>query len=242
MEKYTEKSLLGEGGFGVVFGGIVNATGERVVIKKCKPSNDNEIKMLQKSSNVNGVVRLLDFFIVDDQQLLIMSTIDDCEDLYNYIEIDTVLPIQDAIIIYKQVVDIVVDLFYEGIFHRDIKEENILVQRHSLQVMLIDLGGATDVHDGYYKETQGTQTYLPPEVFQNEQYKAEPYTTWQLGFLLYSLIEGQEPFKEYDHEKDDLMFTKNWDKDMQLLVMGMLDVDENQRLTLDIVKACVNDW
>ena len=42
---------------------------------------------------------------------------------------------------------------------------------------------------------EGTLELAPPEWFSDGVYKAEPSTVWQLGSLLYGMVDGDNPFE-----------------------------------------------
>ncbi|KAI7790633.1 putative serine/threonine-protein kinase pim-2-like [Triplophysa rosa] len=81
-----------------------------------------------------------------------------------------------------------------GVFHRDIKLENLLVNPKTLKVKLIDFGCSVRLKRGYVKKITGTEPYLPPEVFISNRYRGKPATVWSLGMLLFRLLHGRFPF------------------------------------------------
>jgi len=95
-----------------------------------------------------------------------------------------------------QLVIICKELCDGGIFHRDIKDENILINTQTLEVKLIDFGCATEFKsDKVYSIASGTPEFFPPETFTKNQYRAEPATIWALGTLLYVIVMGDIPFE-----------------------------------------------
>ncbi|KAG6899314.1 hypothetical protein C0993_011284 [Termitomyces sp. T159_Od127] len=99
--------------------------------------------------------------------------------------------------VFSQVVDAVCYLDSQGITHRDIKDENIVID-HNLKVKLIDFGSAVVVDPNepcpYYTLFYGTTAYASPEILLKKQYQAPPAEIWTLGILLSFLFTGTSPF------------------------------------------------
>ena len=73
----------------------------------------------------------------------------------------------------QQIVSAVHYIHSRGVVHRDIKDENIIIDRDSGQAKIIDFGCGTLLHDYYYKDFAGTPEFYPPEWF--NQVKASFY-------------------------------------------------------------------
>ena len=82
-----------------------------------------------------------------------------------------------------------------GIFHRDIKDENILINTETLDVKLIDFGCSISCHSAdIFKIACGTPEFFAPEFYSCNKYSSESATCWSLGCLLFILIVGHIPF------------------------------------------------
>ena len=100
-----------------------------------------------------------------------------------------------ARVIFRQVVESCAQLHSHGVLHRDIKDENILVNLKTLETKIIDFGCATDFcPDTEYETFSGTPEFCAPEIFTTGKYRGESSTVWTLGTLLYVILIGDIPF------------------------------------------------
>ncbi|KAH7888824.1 kinase-like domain-containing protein [Phlebopus sp. FC_14] len=99
--------------------------------------------------------------------------------------------------IMAQVVEAVHYLHHRGICHRDIKDENLVIDK-DFKVKLIDFGSATMVDPNkpspFYKLFFGTTAYAASEVLLKRPYQAPPAEIWTLGVLMSYLLTGMSPF------------------------------------------------
>ena len=83
----------------------------------------------------------------------------------------------------------------KSIAHRDIKLENILLDKDN-KVKIIDFGFSTCMpSDRKAKMFCGTPSYMAPEIVQRKEFCGEPADVWACGVLLYALLSGAFPFK-----------------------------------------------
>ena len=89
----------------------------------------------------------------------------------------------------------------KNIAHRDVKLENVLLQKFSSQeqthhVKLIDFGFANQLPKGEKTRTFcGTPSYMSPEIVTRKEHAGPPVDIWATGILLYALICGYFPFR-----------------------------------------------
>lgn len=101
-----------------------------------------------------------------------------------------------AKIIFSNLLHAVRLLIDQKIFHRDLKDENILLNPSTLEVKIIDFGCATHYSDEIHTRLSGTPEFMPPEAIERGEYTAEGATIWSLGVILFTLINGRLPYED----------------------------------------------
>ena len=106
-----------------------------------------------------------------------------------------------AAIIITNIVRSCLELFERGIFHRDIKDENILLNPSTLDTSIIDFGCASQAasRDQCFRTFSGTPDYTAPEYFVTGVLDQEKSTVWNIGCVMYILLFGEVPFQTKDH-------------------------------------------
>lgn len=158
-------------------------------------------------------------------------------DLFDYIEVKNNMSELDCQLIYKQVILAIYHLHKHGIVHRDIKDENIIVNEYGI-VKLIDFGSAGYVKLGPFDVFVGTIDYASPEVLRGEKYEGRPQDIWALGILLYTMIYKENPFYNVDEIMEgDLRVPYTVSDTLVELIRNILvrDIDVRPTIT-DIVE------
>jgi len=249
-DEYCIGKTLGRGGFGVVYGGRRRRDGAPVAVKHVPKRKNNkltskvkgrkvpsELQWLLDLQDVRGVIKLLDFYERADSFIYVMEKPENCMDLYDYIDEKKTIDKEVARNFFKQIVDVVAACHDRGIVHRDIKDENLLVDLTSQELTLIDFGAAGRLKRGDYYMFDGTRVYSPPEWIRDRRYRGEPLTVWSLGILLFDMVVGDVPFTE-NHEiiRAKLKFPTNLSEGVKNLIRGCLQPEEGKRLTMEEVK------
>jgi len=132
------------------------------------------------------IVPLLDWFEFEEFYLAVMPMIDDAQDLWKLLQQHGPLSEERAKNIFRQLVQVCDDLHQNGICHRDIKDENVLIDKHD-RIYLIDFGTTMD-YDSSYSDLVGTECFFSPEFFDRGFFRPEELTVWSLGAILYILL------------------------------------------------------
>lgn len=203
--------ILGVGTFGKVW-----------LVTHKKKGNAYALKQLSKREiighkQVDGVIReknimaTLDHpFVVnlvaafqDDRSLYMMIELVQGGELFSVIHTDTHdgIPNGNARFYAACILESLSHLHHRGVCYRDLKPENLLIDKHGFCV-LVDLGFAKVVHDKTYTLC-GTPEYLSPEIILSKGHdKGADY--WALGVLIYEMLAGASPFFSPDASQSEL--------------------------------------
>ena len=119
-----------------------------------------EICLLKKVSHVKGVVKLLDYFESVDSFIIVMERPEAVKDLYDYITEKVFLDEKLSRVFFHQVVESIIGCHKSGVIHRDIKDENILVDLKNLTTRIVDFGSGAFLKDTLYTEFDGESIFF----------------------------------------------------------------------------------
>merc|ERR1712156_139861 len=138
-DAYKVGEVLGKGGFGTVYAGLRVKDRREVAIKHVARNKvlewtslngrrvPLELKLLHTVQTVNGVIRLLDFFERSDSFIYVMEKPTNSKALFDFITDKGALEEELAKNFFRQVTATIIACHRKGVIHRDIKDENILV-------------------------------------------------------------------------------------------------------------------
>lgn len=143
----------------------------------------------------------VDFYTHESQAIILNIVCFTGDELYNYLLRNGPMPVEKAQKIFTQLVGAVAYVHSKSCVHRDLKLENILLDKNE-NVKLCDFG-FTREYEGkasYLQTFCGTICYSAPEMLKGEKYAGEKVDVWSLGIILYALIAGELPFDEDDDQ------------------------------------------
>ncbi|XP_043081307.1 LOW QUALITY PROTEIN: serine/threonine-protein kinase pim-1-like [Puntigrus tetrazona] len=250
-EIYEVGDELGQGGFGTVYEGTSKNQRKKVAIKiihKCERDRYIELpgcskplfaevaaNLLLKQAPLSPyIVYMLEWFEEEDRFILILEHPEPCKDLLKFVvnnmhwanELQTRSLMYQAVLGAKHCLD-------RGVFHRDIKLNNFLINTTTNRVQLIDFGCSDLVKStGYLGGFIGG--VCPPEYYNDLRYKAEPTTVWSLGVMMYTMMCKCRPFRSpEDMMHGSLSFNVRVSTELQNLISRCLTVDPTKRATIE---------
>ena len=229
---YTLGRLIGKGAFGKVYLAYHTLTnGTKVVLKSAQRDDHNLAREIHHHRQFihPHIARLYEIIVTEN---LVWLVLEYCpgDELYNYLLHHGPLPVPKVQRIFTQLVGAVAYVHKKSCVHRDLKLENILLDKYG-NVKLCDFGFTREYENklNCLQTFCGTICYAAPEMLKGEKYSGEKVDVWSLGVILYALLVGELPFDE-DHEvetkarilNDEPKFKENIPAEAKELIGKML--------------------
>ncbi|XP_056453576.1 PAS domain-containing serine/threonine-protein kinase [Gadus chalcogrammus] len=247
-EEYQPLKAVGKGAFGFVWKALRCCDGQEVVVKFIKKARvvsecwvedpmlgrvSQEIAILTRMQHHN-IVKVLEVFENSSYFQLVMEKHGEGLDLFEFIDKQPRLDEALASYIFRQLVAAVFYLRSKNVLHRDIKDENIIIDT-CFHIRLIDFGSAAVLAPGKLFYTFcGTLEYCSPEVLQGTPYKGPELEMWSLGVLLYTLLFSENPFCGVEEIlQARLKPPFDISTDLHDMLSDMLQPEPEKRMTLD---------
>jgi calcium-dependent protein kinase len=206
---YEFREELGVGSYGRVVTGIHKKTRERRAIKiinKLAIHSDElrkkimtEVEIQRKLDHPN-IVKVFEFHEDEYNLYLVMELCTGGELLDSISRVNCLSEALTATYM-KQILSALVYLHSLNIVHRDLKLENMLIEKPNSQVLkLADFGIATELKPGKFLSMLiGTMNYIAPEVVKRKY--NNQCDLWSAGVIMFILLSGTLPFKSSSKKK-----------------------------------------
>lgn len=210
LPQYSDLALIGHGGMGVVYRGMHADLKRLVAIKVLPPSPDRDpafaerfMREAQALAGLShpGIVSVYDFGEREGTFFFAMEFIDGAT-LRQTMRSGLLEPAQ-ALEIVSQICSALQYAHEHGVVHRDVKPENILIDR-SGRVKITDFGLAkmlrSDSEAASLTQTfqvMGTPHYMAPEQFETPTKVDHRADIFSLGVVFYELLTGELPLGRF---------------------------------------------
>uniref|UniRef100_A0A8D2PXD0 non-specific serine/threonine protein kinase n=1 Tax=Zosterops lateralis melanops TaxID=1220523 RepID=A0A8D2PXD0_ZOSLA len=158
-------------------------------------------------------------------------------ELFFHLSRERVFPEDRARFYGAEIVSALEYLHSRDVVYRDIKLENLMLDKDG-HIKITDFGLCKEgVTDGTPMKTFcGTPEYLAPEVLEDNDY-GRAVDWWGLGVVMYEMLCGRLPFYNQDHERlfelillEEIRYPRSLGPESRSLLAGLLKKDPKQRL------------
>ena len=242
--KYTIERELGKGRFGVTY--LAKSNGKDVAIKTLNEDLLNQLNQTERDnleSKFADEARKLErckhprivsvYEIFKERQLFCIAM--------EYIPgttlgslIQRILPEKEALAYICQIGEALIEVHRQGLLHRDVKPDNIMVRAGKNEVVLIDFGLAQGF-DHPLTTKWRDNNFTPPELNSTKRERGAYTDVYSLAATLYVLLTGQLPISALDRKLNNQELTppKQINPDIsertnQAIINGMM-LDSNAR-------------
>ncbi|ESQ42639.1 hypothetical protein EUTSA_v10013669mg [Eutrema salsugineum] len=145
----------------------------------------------------------------------------------------------DARKLFQQLIDAVDYCHNRGVYHRDLKPQNLLLDSKG-NLKVSDFGLSAVPKSGDMLSTAcGSPCYIAPELIMNKGYSGAAVDVWSCGVILFELLAGYPPFDDHTLAvlykkilRADYTFPQGFSREQKKLIFNILDPNPQRRMTL----------
>ncbi|XP_060532672.1 serine/threonine-protein kinase SIK3 isoform X2 [Cylas formicarius] len=243
---YELDKTIGKGNFAVVKSATHIVTRTKVAIKiidKTVLDEENLTKIFRETAILKKLrhphVTRLYQLMETKQTIYLVTEYASNGEIFDHLVAKGRMAEPEAKRIFSQIVSAVSYCHEQGVVHRDLKAENLLLD-HNFNIKLADFGFSNQFSEGCALSTFcGSPPYAAPELFLGLKYDGPKADVWSLGVVIYVLVCGSLPF-----DGPTLQALRNvviegkfripyfMSQDCEHLIRHMLVVDPEKRLTV----------
>ena len=249
--KYTLDQELGRGGFGITYKATLHSLEQTVVVKTLDNALEQDPNFFQFQKQFQAeakrlalcihpnIVRVLDFFTEDGLPFIVMEYIPGQT-------LDTVVlpdkPLSEAVAIHysRQVGSALKVVHQNGLLHRDVKPQNLILREGTDQVVLIDFGIAREFSPGQTQTHTGLVSpgYAPIEQYLHQEKRSPATDVYGLAATLYTLLTAQVPVASILRDRQPLPAPRDLRPDLsaatnQAVIWGMAVEPSDRPASID---------
>jgi tetratricopeptide (TPR) repeat protein/predicted Ser/Thr protein kinase len=202
-DRYEILKMLGEGGMGAVYKARDRELDRLVALKVIRPELagqqsilarfKQELILARKITHRN-VIRIFDLGVVQGLRFITMEFVDG-QDLASLLEERKFTP-EETVQIIRQVCSALEAAHVEGVVHRDLKPQNIMIES-SGRVVVMDFGLARSMEATGMTQAgalMGTPAYMSPEQAKGMP-ADERSDVFSVGIIFYQMLTGELPYQ-----------------------------------------------
>src|SRR5271155_4700189 len=202
--RYEIVQILGQGGMGAVYKATDLEIERVVALKVIRPDLASQPDILQRFKQElilarqithRNVIRIFDLSEANGIKFITMEFIDG-QDLKSLVTEKGRMSVDEAVRIVEQVCLALEAAHNEGVVHRDLKPQNIMIDKQG-RASVMDFGIARSTEAGGMTMTGmviGTPEYMSPEQVMGEHVDVRS-DLFTLGVIMYELFTGSMPYK-----------------------------------------------
>ncbi len=200
--RYTSFIKIGEGSTGMVYAATdlesKNLDNNLIAVKKMNLHKQqrrellfNEVVIMREYQHKN-IVEMYGSYLVDDELWVVMEYL--AGGALTDIVTRTRMDENQIATVCKSVLKALAFLHANGVIHRDIKSDSILLSKDG-RVKLTDFGFVAQVSSDVQKRKSlvGTPYWMAPEIISRLPYGTE-VDIWSLGIMIIEMIDGEPPY------------------------------------------------
>lgn len=254
MENYEKIKSIGRGAYGTVYLCRRISDGCHFIIKQIpveemgrdeRQSAMNEVQVLSMLKHPNIIAYFESFF--DEKALMIVMEYAQGGTVYSFLEgrEGKLLDEDEIIRLFVQILLAIHHVHQRNILHRDLKTQNILLNKTRKVVKIGDFG-ISKILSSKSKANSviGTPCYISPELCEGKPYNQKS-DIWALGCVLYELATLKKAFEASNlpalvlkiMKGNYIPISERYSDDFKNLVLSMLQIDPTKRPTLPQIMA-----
>ncbi|KAH9718725.1 putative LRR receptor-like serine/threonine-protein kinase [Citrus sinensis] len=253
-DNFSEKNVLGQGGFGKVYRGVL-ADGTKVAVKRLtdfeSPGGDaafqREVEMISVAVHRN-LLRLIGFCTTPTERLLVYPFMQNLSVAYRLREIKPGEPVLDWVTRKRVALGAARGLEYlhehcnPKIIHRDVKAANVLLDE-DFEAVVGDFGLAklVDVRKtNVTTQVRGTMGHIAPEYLSTGK-SSERTDVFGYGIMLLELVTGQRAidFSRLEEEDDVLLLDHVKKLEREKRLDAIVDRNLNKNYNIQEVETMI---
>ncbi|HUS68386.1 MAG TPA: serine/threonine-protein kinase [Kofleriaceae bacterium] len=207
--RFVVAEVIGEGGMGAVYAGLDQTTGGRVAIKVIQATSTQQLDALRRfirearaTATIThpAVVRMLHIDVSDDGLLYQVQELIAGETLTRHLRAPW--PAGDLARLASVLCEALAAAHAQGVVHRDVKPDNIMLTTSAPGLKLLDFGIAK-LYDAVSRSDEatgagmalGTPAYMSPEQVSGSAEVTGRADVYAVGVLLFRLATSRLPFE-----------------------------------------------